>query len=127
MTPHAHQIARLHTELEAALWRVSALEAMVKGEDWDAAVPPLSLQQTRAMRLIARKPVSPARLVSALACDYPRITPNSLTVTIFRCRKKLPPHIAPRILPSAAAPFEVADPDALRAFLAGEMELRRAA
>jgi hypothetical protein len=121
-------IEDLEQQVEHWRQRAEVAEAIVKGEDWNVAVPPLSLQQTRVMRYIARKPIGPARLVSALACDYPMITPNSLTVTIWRCRQKLPAHIAPRILPHHAAPFEVPDRAALKAWLeTGQLPDRRAA
>ena len=127
MTPHALQIARLETELEAMRQRAEAAEALLRGDRWHVAVPPLSLQETRALRYIARGTVNAHALVMALAVQYPSITPKGIDVALSRIRAKLPAHLAPELLTIHGAVYTIPDPDALRAFLAGEIEIRRAA
>jgi hypothetical protein len=95
MTPEQTQIARLETELETMRQRCEAFEtALSAGGSWEARVHPLSLYQTRLMRLIARKDMTGAVAVRTLARIIPTRAATrwmpSLYLSAGFCRQRLP-------------------------------------
>jgi hypothetical protein len=132
--PYALQIARLETELEAATQRCKALQAFLSNngdpKDWGVIVPPLTLYQTRLLRLVATRPLPGWEAVNILLAWYPGTTNNSLEAQLCMMRKVLPVAIAPAVrTTSRYSPIDVPDRAALAEFLAGGVlpEQRRAA
>jgi len=129
MNPYALQISRLEEELEAMRGTVAAFEALLAGPgNWEAPVRPLSLYQTRLMRLVARKDVTGSDAVRVMGCYYPDTSPNALDCQLVYIRKLLPANIAPRVRRTKFDYISVPDRPALLAFLAtGQLPLRKAA
>jgi hypothetical protein len=125
---------RTHIEdLELAVehWRQraeAAEAALGQGDQWHRAVPPLSLQMTRIMRLIAHRPLTSQEIADKLiTTDYPNTSVRTVLVRLCQIRQVLPGPIMP-MSGGYAKPYSVRDPGALRAFLAGGcLETRRAA
>lgn len=107
-------------EEQVEFWREKAerFERVLKGAGWDDPVPPLTLQQTRIMRIIAARPSLALTIADALQDDYPRIEPNTVKVQINKIRGRLPAHLAPRLC-VPLTPYTVPDREALRAFIGG--------
>jgi len=127
--PYAIQIARLEEELEALRETVAAFEAMLAGSgEWESRVPPLSLYQTRVMRLIARKDVTGSDASRIMGCYYPDTSSNALDCQLVYIRRLLPAEIAPRLRRTKFDYLSVPDRPALAAFLqTGQIPMRRAA
>jgi hypothetical protein len=120
--------ARLEEEIERLTQRVLALEAFFAPGAWDAPVPPLTLYQTRVMRLIAKRPVSGNDALRVMAAYYPMTSDNALDTQMVNIRRVLPPEIAPVVRRSKFCVLRVPDPDALAEFLAGgQMPMARIA
>jgi len=125
MTTHYQD---LEEQIEYWRQRAESAEAAICGARWNDAVPPLTLYQTRLMRLLARKAFTPEALALAMSLDYPETSKRCVYIQIFHVRNKLPWQIAPSPARKYSHPYDVPDRDALRAFLAGEaIEQRRAA
>jgi len=125
MTPEQTQIARLETELETLTQRCKAFEeALSAGGSWEARVHPLSLYQTRLMRLIARKDMTGAVAVRTLATYYPDTSSNAMDAQLVLIRRVLPAEIAPRVRSTKFDYLSVPDKAALIAFLStGELPI----
>jgi hypothetical protein len=121
--------ARLEEEIERLTQRVLALEAFLAPGLWDAPVPPLTLYQTRVMRLIAKRPVSGNDALRVMAAYYPATSDNALDSQMVAIRKALPGSIAPVLRRSKFCVLRVPDPAALAEFLATGVlpAMRRAA
>ena len=106
-------------EYQVEYWRQRAesAEAALCGNSWNTAVPPLTLQQTRLMRLLARRPMSAAMMLDRLQGDYESFTDNGLKAALCYCRKRLPDHIAPQRCVKHGSLVDVLDRAALREFL----------
>jgi hypothetical protein len=107
----------LEEQVEHWRQRAEAAEALLKGAYWDVAVPPLTLCQTRIMRLLAERSLSAHRLSVALADYYPRIVPKTIHVMIFRIRAAMPEHLRPVIQRQHDSAYLIPDRAALREFL----------
>ena len=126
--PYLIQIARLETELEAKRETVAAFETWLAGSDWEAPVRPLSLYQTRVMRLIARKDVTGSDAIRIMGCYYPDTSPNAFDCQLVYIRRMLPADIAPRLRRSKFDHLSVPDRDGLKEFLVtGVLPMRKAA
>ena len=119
----------LHLEIETLRQRCDAFEAFLAGSgEWEAPVRPLSLYQTRLMRLIARKDVTGSDAIRIMGCYYPDTSPNAFDCQLVYIRRVLPAEIAPRLRRTKFDYLSVPDRDALRAFLAsGQMPMARIA
>jgi hypothetical protein len=116
--PYLLQIARLQEELEAMRQRAEAAEAALgMGDGWGVAVPPLSLQMTRIMRLLAARDMNPQTLFLTLEETYPNTTIGSLKVRLSTIRGMLPGHIAPFKRGGVGHAYTVKDRAGLREFL----------
>ncbi len=132
LKPYITQIDGLRTELETMRQRAEAAEAALRGDNWNRFVPPLSLYETRVLRILVKRDVSGEGIVRALRSDYETTTTNSLKAILTRMREKLPAHIVPpRCVPGGwgvSAIYTIPDRLALAAFLAtGELPMARAA
>ncbi len=121
--PYALQIARLEEELEAATQRCEVLQAFLSNngdpKDWGVTVPPLTLYQTRLLRLVAARPLPGWEAVRVLLAWYPGTSDNSLDAQLCMMRKTLPAEIAPAVrTTSRYSPIDVPDRAALADFLA---------
>jgi hypothetical protein len=125
-------------ELAVEYWRsrAEAAEEALRGGSsepgvWMEAVYPLTLFQTRVMRLLARRGMSSAGLLQVLQNDYPNTSDGSVKAQLTNIRHALPAEIAPvrgKPYPGCFHIHYVPDPEALKAFLAsGVLETRRAA
>lgn len=89
--------------------------------DWNRAVRPLTLCETRIMRLLAGREMTGRALCSAMRRSYPRISDNSVKCQLSRIRKKLPADMAPARGTSrgygSENMYRVENREALRAFL----------
>ncbi len=116
------RIADLEEQVEAWRQRAEAAEGVLQGDRWDQPVRPLSLYETRVMRLLAKRDMSGSQLVDALLPDYPATNDNSLTTMICRIRARLPESLAPPCnVPvgwGVSATYTVLDRPALIRFLA---------
>jgi hypothetical protein len=127
--PYLIQIADLETQIEHWRQRAEAAEAALgQGNQWDRAVPPLSLQMTRIMRLIARRPLTSVEIADKLiTTDYPNSSVRTVLVRLCQIRQVLPGSIMP-MSGGYGRPYSVREPDALKAFLAsGQIPMRAAA
>jgi hypothetical protein len=122
-------IEDLQIEVETLRQRCQAFEAFVAGTgEWEARVLPLSLYQTRLMRLIARKDVTGSDAVRIMGCYYPETSPNALDCQLVYIRRVLPAEIAPRLRRTKFDYLSVPDREALKQFLASkQMPMARAA
>lgn len=127
--PYLIQIARLETELEAKRETVAAFETWLAGSgEWEAPVRPLSLYQTRVMRLIARKDVTGSDAIRIMGCYYPDTSANAFDCQLVYIRRTLPAEIAPRLRRTKFDYLSVPDRDGLKEFLTtGVLPMRRAA
>jgi hypothetical protein len=122
-------IEDLQIEVETLRQRCDAFEAFLAGSgEWEAPVRPLSLYQTRLMRLIARKDLTGSDAVRIMGCYYPETSPNAMDCQLVYIRRVLPAEIAPRLRRTKFDYLSVPDRDALKAFLAsGRLPMARAA
>ena len=120
-------IADLEEQVEYWRQRAENAEQMLRGTDWDVSIPPLTLYETRLMRLLARRPYTPNALAFAMGLEYERTSIRCIYIAIHRIRAKLPERIAPSGTRQYSAPYEVPDRAALKAFLTIEAEDERAA
>lgn len=122
-------IEDLEEQVEYWRGRAEAAEAALRTEDWSVARRPLTLQMTRILRIIERKPTNLEQITRALEFDYPSITQNSVKVRISTMRQLLPPGAMPVKLGGAGHVYMIGDAEVVRRFLAtGELpETRRAA
>jgi hypothetical protein len=136
MNPYALQIARLEEEVEYWRQRAEKAELALRGGvsepgKWGDRVLPLSLLQTRLMRLLAVQAMTSKALQLALRNDYPRISDGSIKAHFTQVRSVLPANIAPprgAPCPGTLHHYTIPDRPALAEFLAtGQLPLRRAA
>ena len=122
-------IEDLHLEIETLRQRCDGFEAAFgPGDAWSTPVPPLTLYQTRVMRLIAKREMTGNDALRILASYYPSTSDNALDSQLVNIRRAMPFDIAPRLRRSKFDYLSVPDRDALKAFLAsGVIETRRAA
>ncbi|WP_287994208.1 hypothetical protein [Acidiphilium sp.] len=112
------RIASLETDVEYWRQRAETAEAALKGGlEWDLARPPLTLAETRILRLMARRHVGAEAIVSVMQQSYPKFDTNSLKVRCYHMRRKLPHCIAPSYLERQYAPHTIPDLEACQAFL----------
>lgn len=122
-------IEDLEEQVEYWRARAEAAEMALKTEDWSVARRPLTLQMTRILRIIERKPTNLEQITRALEFDYPSITQNSVKVRISTMRQLLPAGVMPVKQGGAGHVYMIGDAEIARHFLAtGELpEVRRAA
>ena len=122
-------IEDLEHQIEHWRQRAEAAEAALgQGDQWHRAVPPLSLQMTRIMRLIAHRPLTSQEIADKLiTTDYPNTSVRTVLVRLCQIRQVLPGPIMP-MSGGYGKPYTVRDPGALNAFLAnGTLNQKRAA
>jgi len=110
-------IAELEEQVEFWRQRAEELEHAVAGRMWSEAVAPLSLYQTRLMRILAKRDTMANALLSVMSLDYPNTSHNAMKSQICMIRLKLPAHIAPPLKHAWSKPYAVPDRAALQAFL----------
>ncbi len=123
-------IEDLQTEVETLRQRCEAFEALLGvASAWEAPVPPLTLYQTRLMRILARKDAPASAVARLMVCYYPDTSCDSIDVIVHRLRRILPAEIAPRHRKTRSDVLSVPDREALAAFLATGVlpDVRRAA
>lgn len=107
-------------ELEIETWRTRALaaESAIQGDDWDVALPPLTLMQTRMMRVVARGSFTRQRIAKLLGT-----TGANVSTQLCLARGKLPEPIQPKPNNKNGghyfSAYRVEHLEALRAFLNG--------
>lgn len=118
-------IEELEEQVEYWRQRAESAELALRGGvkepgEWGDRVHPLSLFQTRIMRLLLRKDMNALAMQIALENDYPDTTEGSIKVHLSNIRQRLPKSIAP----TRGAPcrgtrhaYHVPDRQALKAFL----------
>jgi hypothetical protein len=130
--PYLTQIEGLRLELEAMRQRAEAAEHALRGVEWETHVRPLSLYQTRVLRILAQRDASADTITEALQADYPGTSTNCLKAQISKMRKFMPRELVP---PNAynsgwgsSAVYTIPDRAALAEFLAsGRLPMARAA
>lgn len=110
-------IEDLQEQVEHWRQRAERAEGALQGRGWDTAVPPLTLYQTRLMRLLARQPYNADALAFAMGIDYEDTGKRSIYVHMHHIRRRLPAMIAPTQKLGKSYPYDVPDREALRAFL----------
>lgn len=115
--PYILRIEALEEELEAMRQRAEAFEQAFGPGAWDRRVQPLSLYQTRIMRIIAKGDVTGTDAVRLMACYYPNTSMNSFDALLVHIRRTLPEAIAPNRRRSKHCVLTVPDRPALRTFL----------
>lgn len=128
MTPNPYLIQLERAQEEAEYWRsrAEAAEEALRGGSsepgvWMEMVHPLTLFQTRVMRLLARRGMSSAGLLQVLQNDYPNTSDGSVKAQLTNIRHALPAQIAPvrgKPYPGCFHIHYVPDPEALKRFLA---------
>lgn len=107
-------------EEQVEYWRQRAEDAeqALYGHKWDSVVKPLTLSETRIMRLIARRPMSQHQIALVME-NYSNADDVETLVKVMLCRirRRLPENIEPIKYTRQFAPVEVRDREALRAFL----------
>jgi hypothetical protein len=122
-------------EMQVEHWRAraEAAEMALRGVEWETHVRPLSLYQTRVLRILAQRDASADTITEALQADYPGTSTNCLKAQISKMRKFMPREIVP---PNAynsgwgsSAVYTIPDRAALAEFLASGVmpEQRRCA
>lgn len=115
--PYVARIEALEEEVETLRQRAEAAEAALGlGDQWHRAVPPLSLQMTRIMRLIAARPLTSVEITDKLIVEYPNTSVRTVLVRLCQIRQLLPAGLMPTS-GGHSKPYSVRDPAALRAFL----------
>ena len=111
-------IEELEEQVEAWRQRAEAAEAALGvGDHWHRAVPPMSLQMTRIMRLLAARPLTSAEIAEKLiTSDYPNTSVRTVLVRLCQIRQVLPAGLMPTS-GGYGKPYSVRDPEALKAFL----------
>ena len=109
--------AHLEEEIERLTQRVEALEAAIAPGAWSQSVPPLTLYQTRVMRLIAKRPMTGNDALRVMSAYYPNTSDNSFDALLVIIRRVLPEAIAPMRRTRKYCQLNVPDRDALRLFL----------
>lgn len=130
--PYLARIERLETELEVMRQRAEAAESALRGDNWSRPVAPLSLYETRVLRILMKRDATGEQIVRAMSADYEATSTNSLKALLSRMRRRLPPDIVPPCcVPGGwgvSAIYTIPDRLALAAFLAtGELPMARAA
>lgn len=122
--PYTARIEALEDEVETWRCRAEAAEMALRGGsegEWVIRIAPLSLYQTRLMRLLSKRPMRTAAIIAALQADYPRTSDNSVKAHMSNIRRLLPPSIAPTLgipCPGSMHFYGVPDRNALAEFLA---------
>lgn len=124
--PYLIQLERAQEEAEYWRSRAEAAEEALRGGSsepgvWMEMVHPLTLFQTRVMRLLARRGMSSAGLLQVLQNDYPNTSDGSVKAQLTNIRHALPAQIAPvrgKPYPGCFHIHYVPDPEALKRFLA---------
>lgn len=93
--PYTAQIERLEDELEAMRQRAEAAEAALRGVEWETPVRPLSLYQTRVLRILVQRDATGVQLVQAMGADYELTSGNALKAQLSKMRRLLPADIVP--------------------------------
>jgi non-ribosomal peptide synthetase component F len=126
-------IEDLEHEIEHWRQRAEAAEAALRGDNWNRLVAPLSLYETRVLRILVKQDASGDQIVNALLPDYEGTNTNSLKAMLTRIRARLPEHITPpRNAPAGwgvSSIYTIPDRAALAQFLATGVvpEMARAA
>lgn len=122
--PYITRIEELEDAVETLRQRAEAAEAALRGGsegEWSERVEPLTLYQTRLMRLLAARPMRTSAIIAALAHEYPNTSDNSIKAHMSNIRRVLPAQIAPTLgtpCPGNLHFYAVPDRSALKAFLA---------
>jgi hypothetical protein len=111
-------IEELEEQVETWRQRAEAAEAALgMGDHWHRAVPPLSLQMTRIMRLLSARPLTSAEIAEKLiTTDYPNTSIRTVLVRLCQIRQVMPAGLMP-MSGGYGKPYIVRDPEALKAFL----------
>jgi hypothetical protein len=134
--PYLIQLERAQEEAEYWRNRAEAAEEALRGGStepgvWMELVYPLTLFQTRVMRLLARRGMSSVGLLQVLQNDYPNTSDGAIKAQLTAIRHVLPAQIAPvrgKPYPGCFHIHYVPDPEALKAFLVtGQLPMRAAA
>jgi len=110
-------------EYQVEYWRgrAEAAEAALRGSAWEHPVKPLTLYQTRVLRLLAERDMTGDQIVGALLNPYEATTPNALKAQLSKIRRVLPASIVPPWAFSGSwgnrGTYTIPDRPALRAFL----------
>lgn len=118
-------IEDLEEQVEYWRGRAERAEEALRGKRWECAVRPLTMGQTRLMRVLALHDCTAAMLLSAVSDDQPNVSPNSIKAQLSVIRTKLPGGIGPSY--GYGGIYTVRDREALKAFLGAGDEVRRAA
>lgn len=112
-------IEDLELEIEVLRQRCDAFEGLLGlPSAWEAPVPPMTLYQTRLMRILARKDAPASSVARLMASYYPNTSCDSIDVIAHRLRRILPANIAPRRRKTRSDVLSIPDRPALQAFLA---------
>jgi hypothetical protein len=114
-------------EQQVSYWRDRAerAEGVLRGQDWQVTLRPLSLSQTRLMRLLAGRDCTVNMFIDAMCDVQPNISDSSVKAQLCLIRRKLPIEIAPTY--GHGGMYSVRDRAALKAFLQIEADEERAA
>lgn len=88
-------IEDLEHEIEHWRQRAEAAEAALRGVEWETPVRPLSLYQTRVLRILVHRDATGVQLVQAMGADYEQTTGNALKAQLSKMRHLLPAEIVP--------------------------------
>ena len=121
-------------ELAVEHWRqrAEAAESALRGVEWETPVRPLSLYQTRVLRILLLRDATGVQLVQAMGANYEQTSGGALKAQLSKMRRILPANI----VPPCAVPcgwgvssiYTIPDRGALAEFLAsGQMPMARIA
>lgn len=110
-------IEELEERIEHWRQRAEIAEEALHGRLWEEAVRPLSLYQTRILRLLAKRDMMANVLFARMELDYPNTTHNALKSQICLLRAKLPESMVPPLKYRGSVPYTIPDRQALQAFL----------
>ena len=103
-------------EAELRHIRTRVLSAILGSDDhpavWNQAVKPLSIGDTRVLRLLAAQPCTREQIAAALGKSL-----NTVSVHIYRIRDKLPEHMHPSSLKFHNDTYTLPDISVVRKFL----------
>jgi len=111
-------VSDLEEQVEYWRQRAECAEHVLRGDHWNKKVPPLTLQQTRILRLLAKRDMDAAAIARSLTDDYPTITAKAIMVRVSQMRTILPEHLRiSSVIGQHGAPYRTPDKGALTAFL----------
>ncbi|MEO0606623.1 MAG: hypothetical protein AAFY82_00220 [Pseudomonadota bacterium] len=117
--PYVSRIETLEEENEHLRQLNEDLRKAAASDEWDQLRWPLTLQQTRVLRLVHKGIYNRTQIARKIELDYPNFNVPTLNVVLTKIRRALPEAISPRRSKVYNSTLRVPDPETLGQYLAG--------